>query len=361
MPAPAPVDKSKDNGETLRYLTEIQGTQGNLFMTKVHRGPLTSGGYPHHLGTFDGVTLGHLSNAELWLPFFAGGGLYQLDVYHDKDKVNPVGRLTYHVDGVPLDVDPNIIKTPDWAGPPILLLPAVRDPQPPTEHTIFPSGSSRGSPASYRSGAPQRDNVAPDGQSPGNSFFTPQIAGMVGLLENKLHRVDEAERRRELDAIRAETQRNLEGYQREIRELQHKLATPPPAPQKGGTDTIAAIAAVVGPLVLEMIKSGNQARLEALRVQQQQAQYTQKMISVMLHRPQTDPTVEKLLDKMERMIERSQESRGDAYEGAAKIAEANTRMLTGSIRAMEAVTTILKDDGKDDHPAMLIFREGLEA
>jgi hypothetical protein len=109
--------------DTLAALRE-KAKEADEFFIKVNRRS-HMGAAAQLIASFSGGRMEHFVSPELWVPPLCGGGKYMLQGYHSSDTNKAVGGfVSFGVDNPePCDVNPDIVKKPDWRGPPVLEFP----------------------------------------------------------------------------------------------------------------------------------------------------------------------------------------------------------------------------------------------
>lgn len=357
-----------DNEEVLAKLTDVVKNNNGVdwFRVKVGR-KNQMGGMPNHVATLEDATLAQVANAEQWLPQLAGGGpVFQLEVYHQSNSVIASGRLNYNIDGHPRKADPSVVKDPAWRGPRTII-----NPTPPPEHssTVFSASSSHLSPGGSQPASPHNSPASggPPGAFSGPSLSErlspdPAVSAAASRYEEESRRLAEQRHKLELEAVKAEADRKFEALRAEMRESR-QIATQAQPKTTGVLEIIAALA----PLAQSMIRSNNEARLQMMRMQEenrredrefqrQQAQSMQELIRSLNSKPQdSNELINKLFERFEKM----QDTQTPNIQMMNQMAEAFGSMSKTTLHMVQSAAEMRygASEGQAEHPMMPVLRE----
>ena len=315
------------------------------------------------------AALSHVARPEAWLPTLCGGGSYTLVVGHMTDDP------TRHVGGpIPVQfkddakpVDPLVIGMPGWAGPKTLVYP---DPNLAAARPYSPHGRPAG--ASPRNDAPYLDGSwGGFGGTREDRYGRDAVDMLKKELEQERKRAEDRERswREQTDkgAAEARERDRAAKFEAELRDLRTMLADAQQqatlaAQTKPAPTDYAALITAMAPVLTAMIDGQNTLRAEQIRTQAALAGEQRLMMEKITARPAIDPTVQAMLDKMERTIEKAKEESGGASEMLDSMTQAMGTMTKIAMQSAQVVAeTSLRRPGEEEPTGLKAFREGMKA
>lgn len=302
--------------------------------------------FPIHVATLDGATVEHIANAEMWLPMLCGGGPhFTVECFHvSNPSIWVGGKMTFHIEGEPRDVDLAAVKSQHWRGPETIIYPVPQSTQ--THQPVYGTSAS---PTGTTGAPPMHGNTVqvPVGSQSGASSAQRELDALraeIAAMKARTEREEiERRHREEMDKLRAE-----------IRASQSVK----PASDIGATiaSAIAALGGMLMPIVQKTMEQGHEMRIKTMELQAQQATDQRTMLSEMAKKPQTDPVIEKVLDKMDRLVERVTEKKDDGSHVVAMTdAYAKMTKMTASTIGM-LMDTMRPSDGPEP-PALAVMKE----
>lgn len=198
-------DRAIPTEETFHLLREKAKADGDAFTVKVWR-RTHMGAVPELAASLSGAMVEHFSNPELWIPNLCGGGNFSLQGYHPTDLGKPVGGfLQFTVkSSEPKSVDSEVIKKPEWRGPPVLDFPQKESPRDRDAGSMYDVRSPPGPGEGSRS-ATATTQTWP--RQPGGDVLSPNYGGEASWqVQRQLQGALEAEKRR-LDEERLANER----------------------------------------------------------------------------------------------------------------------------------------------------------
>lgn len=371
--------------DTIALMNAKATADGDDWWLKVHR-RRHIGALPELIATLHNAQVIHAANPETWLPRLAGGGpTFVLHVYHAKTPTVLLGTLQFQIptDNNPeKSVDPSVTKSQTWAGPRTLAWPPAsnEDKQQDRYSISAPPASPSGNSAA---------NNVPGGGSPGvSNFASAQIAQLdaanarIEIERQKLaaerEQMAEERRRLELDAVKTQASQNLKELEARILAAQTQqsnaisealrgLAQQNTAPKLDIVGLIGAAGGILGPVLAQMHQSSQAAREAQEKSQalalQQQAEQTRVLMTAMLSKPGLDPTIEKMFDKLERVLEKSQAQQVPQSTMLHTMAESMGSMMNMSMELAQTAADLNINGGgsrAEDHPAYKAIREAVK-
>lgn len=300
-----------------RALIAAFAEKRDLFSIKVMR-RRGNGAQPEILATFDGGKAAHLGSPETWLPLLAGGGSFTIHATHDTEPMKYIGSgIQVLIDGTPpRKVDLNAAKRPDWNGPSDMTypLPPPQQQQP-----------------DYGTRLTSVENGIDIGPPPGTTPIGITKASSADPLTALLAQAQQSEARAHAQVQRAEFERNLEGVRREydaklvIAQRQHDelmaelrrmredtASAKNRPPEKPLTDTLAALAAALAPIIAPFVTGLNDTKIRMMEIEakrsaeqlsmqqnanQRMEQLTNTLLTSLTNKPAIDPTLLAMISK----------------------------------------------------------------
>ena len=344
-----------------------ESTQVDSWRIKVNRRN-QQGSLPVHVATFEDAQLVHVANAEQWLTQLAGGGpYYQLEVYHQSEPLIPLGRINLTIEGEVRKADPLSAQSPNWRGPRRCIFPPLpSQSQEQQQGPIFMSP-----PTSPQVGGPHTQPALGGSGTGAPSFSVTQQSPEDSRVSAALERL--AARERELDERRHK--QDLEATERRsnerIRLLEEKLSIQAP-PSRSALADLAPLLAPLATILQEMVKASNEtrqlmlkmeadSRAQQMTMQKDISEANRRTMELMLNRP-TDPFVQSLLEKMEKMVEAGRTRNAPEGEIVSQKAEAFGRMTKTTLSLVHAAAEMRAGEGAPaDHPMMAVMKEATKA
>lgn len=152
--------------QTLQLIQRAKDDHGDAFRVKILKKKQSTDLSPMTVAVFDDVQAQQIFDAELWLPLFAGGGLYLLVVTHMKAVATRIGGpLAYNVSGhIASDIARHVLGEAGWKGPVNMVLPQPQDAAPTPMNVAGnqsrPAGSVAPDPLTAAADAMARDTRA---------------------------------------------------------------------------------------------------------------------------------------------------------------------------------------------------------
>lgn len=294
------------NDETINLLREKSAASSDNFRVKLWRYEPLSGA-ALHFATFSEASVTHITNHELWVPQFCGGGKLAFLVYHASDLNTYLGSyIKFNVEGEPRPLDLSAPFSAGWVGPRGLEFPRRQQSQPynTVASSLNPAGSS-----------PQTNVPGGGGGAP---LFTlqqsndPGVAKALADLQIKIESfsqskaaLDDEKRRLELDRMRHDNEMRLR--EMEIKWAQHAAAAAAAQasqPKPAEHNALKDIAAIFAPILQTVLQSQAATRdvmlkLEAERsARESEARVrSEKVMIEMMNRPLIDPALLAILEK----------------------------------------------------------------
>jgi len=348
------------DADTLTLLQQIARDKGDNFWIKVLR-RRSHAALPDPIAIFADAQVMHIQHPETWLPRAVGGGYLVLQTFHADDPSTSLGGfIPIHVDTdvfPPKEVDIGVVKSQSWTGPKRLEWPSAKDKEASTQPTL--SIGSTFTPPAPLSGNSAANNVPGRGQ-PGDSIFAAEFARLEHereLLRATQRELEIERRRQEIETLRREQM-----YELKALEAKFTSAAANPTKQPNVAETIAAVLAAAAPIITQMFHGQNEMKLQMLRQQEQASLQNQAMVTALMARPSIDPAMEKALDRMSNMLEKSRAETVPANQMIHNMAEAMGMMTQTTMDLVHTAAEMnLGGGGKEDHPALKAIRQGVRA
>lgn len=289
--------------ETINLLREKAAATTDNFRIKLWRFDHLSN-QALQIATFADASVSHVTNPEMWVPQFAGGGRLAFNVYHATDINAPLGGyVKFQVEGEPRPLDLSAPFTAGWAGPKVLEYP--KRPQAQAYNTV----ASPLNPA----GTSPLTNVP--GGGGGAPLFTlqqsndPVVAKAVTDLQMKVEALNASRAALEEERHRLELQGIRQEQDMRLRELEAKtaqqIATLSQArPVEHASSSFKEIAAIFAPILQTVLQAQADTRNVMLKIDSERsardserAQRSETLMLEMMKRPAIDPTVLAILEK----------------------------------------------------------------
>jgi hypothetical protein len=332
--------------ETIAVLTS-QSKEEDNFKIKINRkkGPLYE-----HLCTLVDASIQHVANPETWLPRLGGGGQYLMSVYH-RNAPMPTGvGIPYHVTGPSIDVDPKIVQSKEWIGPPTMSFPDLvgERAEPPTITTV----ASGQHPASYTppntvsgQGANQMlpsTSAAESNAVQSNAFLTQMVNNLnaqIAALATQIT-MSAKDRQHELEMMKLNYERALAAK---------------PAPDFGAS--LGPLITALAPVLTAVVQSGKESREASIRAQQEQAQQNMSMILALLNKPAVDPAFQSMVKDAIAEIKNSKQDNSPAAQTVATMSEAMQGMTSTALKLFHAAAEIGNGGQPREPPGLMVAKE----
>lgn len=334
------------------------GQHGDSFIFKAFRRLGVVGGFGGHnesLVTLGGASVQQISSPEEWLPKLVGGGNFIIKIYSDQDPGKQIGGdITLKVNGEPKSIDPSILKSATWHGPPELRFPTF---EPLAAHPFMSV------PAQIPGGPvfPQQVTSAPTNTFVGPSAVELELkqqlqaqtqhvqAQQAAVVALQAALAEERAARRE-EQLRRESASQMAELRAEIAKISNAQ------PQKSATDSIAALVGTFMPLAQALITSSNETKLAMMKAQQDSANQFQAVLLKTMERPAVDPQITMLMDKFQAQLEKLREADPAQSSVLAQMADAFGGMMNMSMTMMQQVADSGLG-GQKESMGMMIVRE----
>lgn len=309
---------------------------GDNFRIKIHRRPGLSG-ILTHIATLTNAKAEHITYAETWLPKLCGGGQYAISVFPNDSPTQQIGGfINVNFDGPPREVDPSVIRSPGWSGPPGLAFPDMVAPAP----QVITHGA-----AGFTLHTSAANSSVPGGSSPPHSSNPPSDSLISRAewerlrdIERELHEREKKMREELLfEQARLREERLRSEMAAKLAEIQARK------PDDGGTDKLISAAA---PIVTAIMQMMNESRSQMLKMQ---ADTQALMLQMQKDAQQRSEELFKLL------LARKEDS--GAAEMMAKMADVMNTVARTSVTMIEAVADMQFDRAPAEHPGLIAIRE----
>lgn len=331
VPPTPMVPLSPDEAVSVLQQAVTEHAGRNEFSVKVFR-KIQISASPSHIASFEGATVEHLVNPELWLPKLAGSGpIFVLAVRHASEQIALCTIQPAMMVGQQHEVDPAVVDSPDWRGPPAITYPTAADRAAQDQRGAM-SALSRLSGVPGSAGDPtSRGQRSPPSGDAGHSD------ARIALVE--------AQYRLELASLAKSIESQTRATERQIATLMDtvKLATSAPRePQKSIMDQIPALVAAAAPFVTAILSRSeseakarreSDARREA-REAEQRAEMTKLLLDMSNRASSASGDMAKILSPMVEVT--SQMSRTMLQQVATM------RELSSPGEPQESMTTVIK-------------------
>lgn len=360
MPAIAPIDAVT----TIALLNQRSQDGGNTFRIKIYR-KRSAAALPEHVATMDGAEVRHVANPETWLPKLCGGGNYFFMVFHSSDTTTAVGgHLPWAFQGAPYDnLRLDAVRGPNWEGPQEIIFPPKEDIlDRPTHITMAPTPHQP---------MPMPAPIHPPQQvpSPAIEAAMAQFQTMQGQFAQRERELIEKERRMEKEADRRESEarwREMEAKAsaREA-QLQAQIQQAAAAAQVAQarppeSNILEKIAPVLVPIVQQIIQGQNDMRAAMMKQDDARSQQQQVLFQAMLQKPAIDPTVEKLVSKVESLSEKlNQQNQTPQHQMMADMVATVSKATMNMVKM--ATEASLGPAKPSEPPIMMAIRESVKA
>lgn len=289
--------------ETINILRETAAAKADNFRTKLWRYENLSG-QPVQIATFAEAMVQHVTNPELWVPQFAGGGRYAFSVYHVTDpNIHLGGFLKFQIDGEPRQLDLNVPFVAGWQGPKALEYP--KRPQPQQFNTVASPSNPAGTLPQTNVPGGGGGAVTLTGQQASDSG----VAKALGDLQTKIEAysqskaaLDDEKRRLELERIRHENEMRMRELELKVVKAQADATSARPVEHSGSA--LKEIIAVLAPVLQTVLQSQAETRNTMLKLDAERAardaedrRRSETMMIELFKRPAVDPVVLALLEK----------------------------------------------------------------
>lgn len=353
--------------DTIAIINAKAKQDGDSFLVKVLR-KRHNGGLPEAVASFGDAQASHITSPEMWLPKIAGGGpIFVVQVYHSNEpSVQIGGPLQFAVacDGLPPkapgEIDVRVIKSGSWLGPRQLLWPTADENKRNTDPSLY---SIPTLPSAAATGNNAANNVPVAGQ-PGAQYSREHEANAALLSKIEQERasliqirqeLSEEKHRSEMNEIRRESERQVKEVEARITTLIQSQNNAP----KNDT-SLATLISAAAPLLIKVFEGQDQMKLAMMKSQEQAQAQTQMILLKLMEKPQ-DNVAEKMFDKFERIIERTQASQVPQTTMLHTVMEAMSTITNSSLDLAERAADMGMNGGRpEDHPALKAIKEGVK-
>lgn len=348
------MPEPRTNEETLALMQEIAATKGDSFRVKVFR-KLPAEAYPRVIGTFEDTRVEHLSDAQLWLPDYSGGGTYMLQASHTTEVARAVGGyLNFIIDGQPTNVNEAICSSPDWKGP--RLIPRIHQ-RPMAIGIAGPDGT----------GAPPRNGDTSGSSVGASSHHQPTPTGGVSpealrysMAMQQLEAQREEMRRREAQMQEERHRNDMETMRREQEAREAKLRAEMVAasasraestPKGPGTmEIVTGLAAALTPIVAKMMESSEKAAERVAIMQQENAREMREMMKALAAPKGTDPLVSSILEANQRMLSEKSSAGAQLMEIVKPVISTVSEVTNFMMAQTAAMREMQGEPGEPENP-----------
>lgn len=342
---------------------KAQDTQhGDSFQVKVYRRHGVAGfARPSEtLATLAGATVEHISNPEQWLQKLVGGGNLYLKIYSDAEPGKQIGGdIHITIQGDVKAIDPNVMKSGQWRGPPELKYPDFGATQPQVPQPWMTIGAN---PAQTTMYPPPQAPAATPALPLGPTAAEIELKNQLAQAQAALQQMQAAIASRDVALAEERAARERERMQREhdakMASLEAKidrLATA--APIKSPTESIAALGATFMPLVQTLIATSNETKLQMMRLQETSQQQLQAFMLKSMERPAISPEVQSLLQQFQNQIEKLKETDPAQHNIISQMADAFGGMSQMMMGVLEQAVNSGVLGGKQESTGLMIVRE----
>ncbi len=354
------AEKSKE--EIIALLSEKAAKDGDNFRVKIFR-QSTVGGGMETVATLSNATLRHFDSPEEWVPYLVGGGpIFLLNAYHFSDQTRLLGiiRLFVPVDNMPPknsgQIDPSVLTREDWMGPRKLEYPKLAPRAENGAYTALPPAPPTGAVPPHASGGgfqPGAGFSPSQGSDAMHVVKQAQIEQERAALNRQREELLQTQHKMELDMLRREAEARMAA-------LEAKLTASVRVEQPKGLDMVGLIGAMA-PILAPILQSSNEARAQMAKMQQESAAQIQSLMLAMMNKPAVDPMTEKLMDKMQSMMDSAKKDTPQ-FDAVKQMMEAMGSMSTQYMEIVQAAAEMAMGGQKPEEPPILrAVREGVKA
>lgn len=365
------AEKNPSYEETLALINVKAKELGDNFQLKVLRKRF-AGGLPELVANLADASVAHIINPETWLPRLAGGGpIFVMQVYHAADPNFQVGaplQVNVPTDGqppkVPSEIDIRAVKAGNWKGPATLLFPTAEEAKRGEANFSGYSVPSSLPPAAPVIGSHAANLVPVAGMTPQPGAISAENAALLHRIQQEREQLErtraelaEEKHRNELNELRRESDQRMKDFESRIT----AVTTRPAEPKTDLAQMIATLAASLTPLLVEVFKGQDQMKMAMLKSQEQTQAQTQMILLKMLDKPKDDSS-ERMFDKFERIMEKSQATQVPQTTMLHSMMEAMSTITNSTLDLAERAADLNMGGGRpDDHPALKAIKEGVKA
>ena len=237
---------------------------GSKFMVRVQRKKPGSYGIADWIATLADVELQHLLTPEAWLPQLLGGGDITMRVTPmDRPEAQIGGTIAVPLTGAPRPVRIDALNDPDWVGPPSMPYPKPGMEPPRVATAQQATIGANGALVTPLAGVGVAPGLAPAAQAPAQptSYDLAREREMSSREADARLKEMQSQMRAEFDRAQREAETRAAARIADLeRRESERIAT---AKQPSMMENVAALAAVLMPLVKEFAADGRAARAEA--------------------------------------------------------------------------------------------------
>lgn len=355
------TEKTKE--EVIALLSEKAHKDGDNFRVKVFR-QSTMGGPIETVATLSSATVRHFDSPEEWVPTLLGGGpIFLLSAYHAGDPTRLLGsiKILVPLDGLPPrasgQIDPSIVGRDDWMGPRKLEYPKLAPKNENGAYTALPPAPPTGAVPPHAPGGGFQPgagfSVMSQAGDPVHVVKQAQLEQERAALNRQREELLQAQHKMELDIIRRESDAKLAAIEARL----VSAARPSEAPK--GPDVVALIGALA-PILAPLLQSANESRAALAKMQAESNDKIQALMLRMMDRPAVDPMTEKLMDKMQSMMDSAKKDTPQ-FDTVKQMMETMGTMSTQYMEIVQAAAEMtLGGQQKEDPPVVRAIREGVK-